>query len=271
MNRLGASLVRHTGLMAATAKAELTYRFSFLTSLVWSLLSMTLVYYLWSAIAEHSTNLPMSTPALITYVCLGQAFSFGRPNQRHIFMRIRQGIRSGDVVLDLVRPADYQAMQFSTTFGSFFMDLVFVALPSFLLAVFVFGVSGPASPLAGLGFVVSLLGAYFLVSSLDFLIGILAFWTKSVWGLGYIKMAVMDVLAGGIIPLSLFPEGLRQFVMVLPFKDMAYTPLAIYTGIIAEGTMWSAILGQFAWGVALVLFTRLLWASARRRLEIQGG
>lgn len=35
--------------------------------------------------------------------------------------------------------------------------------------------------------------------------------------------------------------------------------------------IWSAIGVQLAWGIGLVLLTRLLWLKARRRLTIQGG
>ena len=146
-----------------------------------------------------------------------------------------------------------------------------VSLPSYLLALLVFGIDLPASPEAALGFVVSLMGALFLVFSLDFLVGLMGFWTFSVWGLGYAKIAVIDTLAGTIIPLTLFPEWLRRIVLFLPFKGMAYTPLAIYVGEIAGGGIWTSILGQFAWGIGLLVLTRLLWLKARRRIEIQGG
>ena len=116
-----------------------------------------------------------------------------------------------------------------------------------------------------------MVGAFFLIFSLDFLIGLLAFWTHNVWGLTYAKIATLDILAGTIIPLTLFPDWLQGIVFALPFKGMAYTPLAIYIGTIQGSAIWMGILNQFAWGVVLILFTRLLWFKARRRIEIQGG
>jgi ABC-2 type transport system permease protein len=213
----------------------------------------------------------MPYQALITYVCLGQAFSFARPGQRRVLVRIGYGIRRGDVILDLIRPTDYQLLTFSETLGAYLMEIAMVSLPSYLLALIVFGIDLPASPGAALGFVISLMGALFLIFSLDFLTGLLGFWTSSVWGLGYAKIAVVDILAGTIIPLTLFPEWLRRIVLILPFKGMAYTPLAIYVGEIEDSAIWTNILGQFAWGLGLVLLTRLLWLRARRRIEIQGG
>jgi ABC-2 type transport system permease protein len=271
MVRVRESIDRQFGVVAAAVKQGVAYRFEFFSAILGSLLTMTLVYFLWTAIYNNATSMEMSYQALITYVCLGQAFSFARPGQRRVMTRIGGGIRSGDVLIDLIRPTDYQLITFSETLGAYLMETVLVSLPSYLLALLVFGIDLPASPQAALGFVVSLFGAFFLIFSLDFLIGLMAFWTYSVWGLGYAKIAVVNILAGTIIPLSLFPDWLRRIVLALPFKGMAYTPLAIYVGEIEGSAIWTNILGQFAWGIGLVLLTRLLWLRARRRIEIQGG
>lgn len=271
MIRIREGVNRQIGVVVAAVKQEMAYRFDFFTATLGALLTMALLYFLWTAIYHSATTMAMSYQALITYVCLGQAFSFARPGQRRIIMRIGGGIRSGDVLIDLIRPTDYQLLTFSDTLGAYLMETVLVSLPSYLLALLIFGIDLPASPQAALGFVLSLVGALFLIFSFDFLIGLLAFWTFSVWGLGYAKMAVLDILAGTIIPLSLFPDWLRRIALALPFKGMAYTPLAIYVGEIEGSAIWTNILGQFAWGIGLVLLTRLLWLKARRRIEIQGG
>jgi ABC-2 type transport system permease protein len=271
MTKIREGLNRHIGIITAVVKQEMTYRFNFFTAILGALLTMALLYYLWSAIYHSATSMNMSYQALITYVCLGQAFSFARPGQRRVMAKIGYGIRRGDVILDLIRPTDYQLLTFSETLGAYLMEIAMVSLPSYLLALLVFGIDLPASPEAAIGFVVSLMGAIFLIFSLDFLVGLMGFWTFSVWGLGYAKIAVINILAGTIIPLTLFPDWLQRIVLILPFKGMAYTPLAIYVGEIDGSAIWMNILGQFAWGIGLVLLTRLLWLRARRRIEIQGG
>lgn len=240
-------------------------------AIVGSVLMMTMLYYLWTAIYNSAESLTMSYQSLITYICLGQAFSFARPGQRRVITRISNGIRSGNVVLDLVRPADYQTLHFSATLGSYLMEAVMVSLPAFLVAVLVFGIDLPASSAATVGFILSLSAAFLLVFCLDFFIGLLSFWTVSVWGLTYAKVAVLDILAGTIIPLSLFPDWLRRIALLLPFQGMAYTPLSIYIGEIQGGAIWLNIGGQLLWAVILLGLTRLLWLKARRRIEIQGG
>jgi ABC-2 type transport system permease protein len=269
------SIDRQIGVIAAALKQGLAYRFEFFTAILGSLLTMTLVYFLWTAIYNSAASMEMSYQALITYVCLGQAFSFARPGQRYILVRIGAGIRSGNVLLDLVRPMDYQLLTYCETFGAYLLETLLVSLPAYVLALLLFRINLPPSPEAAVGFSISILGAFFLVSSIDFLIGLMAFWTMDVWGLiwglGYVKIAVLDILAGTIIPLNLLPDWLQTIARFLPFQGMAYTPLAIYVGEIEGSAIWMSILNQFAWGIGLVLLARLVWHRARRRIEIQGG
>ena len=269
------SIDRQIGVIAAAVKQGLAYRFEFFSAILGSLLTMALVYFLWTAIYNSATSIEMSYQALITYVCLGQAFSFARPGQRYILVRIGAGIRSGNVLLDLVRPMDYQLLTYCETFGAYLLETLLVSLPAYVLALLLFRINLPPSPEAAIGFSISILGAFFLVSSIDFLIGLMAFWTMDIWGfiwgLGYVKIAVLDILAGTIIPLNLLPDWLQAIARFLPFQGMAYTPLAIYVGEIEGSAIWMSILNQFAWGIGLVLLTRLIWHRARRRIEIQGG
>jgi ABC-2 type transport system permease protein len=269
--RLREELVRHWGIGLAAIKGELAYRFEFFTAIAGTLLNTILLYLLWSAVYESAVSMDMSRQSLITYVVLGQAFSFARMGQRRMIMRIGVNIRNGNVALDLLRPTDYQLLHFSNTLAAYITETLIVSLPSYALALLVFGIDAPASWEAAAGFVVSLIGAFLLIFSIDFFIGLMAFWTYSVWGLAYAKMAVVDVLAGTIVPLSLFPGWLERVAMALPFRGIAYVPLSIYTGAISGADIWSNILIQFAWGAALIVLTRLIWLLARRRLVVQGG
>lgn len=269
--RLREGLNRHWGIGLAAIKEQLTYRFEFFSAIFGTLLTTVLLYFLWTAIYDSAVSMKLSRQSLITYVVLGQAFSFARPGQRRAIVRIASNIRSGDVALDLIRPVDYQLLHLSDTLAAYIVEMLLVSLPSYALALFVFGIDAPASWEAAAGFAASLAAAFLLVFSLDFFIGLMTFWTVSVWGLTYAKMAVVDVLAGTIVPLSLFPVWLERVAMALPFRGIAYVPLSIYTGAIRGPDIWTNILAQLAWGVALMLLTRLIWLRARRRLVVQGG
>lgn len=266
------SIQRHLAIVSSSFKDKLTFRFDFCFSLVASIMTAGLLYYLWSAIYRNSTHIVLSMHALLTYVVLGQAFSFTRiaQAQRRMIDRATNSIQQGNIVFDLLRPIDYQVLQFSNSFGMFVAEFVLIDLPAYVFALVVFRIGTPASVSAALGFAVSVIGAFVLAFALDFLLTILAFWTSSVQGIMYAKKAVLDILAGSVIPLSLFPDWLRHAALVLPFRGIAFTPLSIYIGTTSGAAILVSILMQMIWAAVLVLATRLVWLRALRRIVIYG-
>ena len=262
---------RHAGIALAAIRERAAYRFDLATALLFSLMMMGLLHALWSAVYREAAGLALPVGGTLTYICLGQAFSFTRQGQHRAIERVSQAIRTGDIGIDLLRPADFQARLLAESAGAFAVETLLVSLPAYLLARLAFGIAAPASPLAALGFAVSLLGAFLLAFALNFLVIVLAFWTTSTFGLVYARKAIVDVLAGAIIPLAFFPGWLRDLALALPFRGIAYTPLSIYLGTIAGGALWGSLLAQFGWAVALIALTRLLWLRALGRLVVQGG
>lgn len=270
---LTAVLVRHYGIALTSIKEKLAHRFDFFVSLASTMMTAGLLFYLWTAIYNNATSITMPLSSLLTYICLGQVFNFSRIAwaQRRVLFRISTGITSGNVVIDLLRPVDYQALQFSESVGLFLIEMLLINLPAYLLCFLLFGINGPASTEAAVGFVISLFGAFILAFSLNFLIVILAFWTIDTYGLISMKQALLDILAGTIIPLSLLPDWLRNITLLLPFQGMAHTPLSIYIGTITGSAIWEHILIQFIWAAILLILTRLVWSKAVGRLTVQGG
>ncbi len=265
---------RYYGIALTSTKEKFVYRFDFFLSLFVTLLGMALMVYLWRAIyREAGATLGYDLRDLLTYICLGQAFNFGRiaAAQRRLLFRVNDSLRSGNIIFDLLRPVDYQALQFAETVGQFVTELVLINAPAYLAATLVFGIAPPASASAALGFALSLLGAFLISFSLDFLLMIVAFWTFGANGLIYARRALIELFAGSLVPLALFPDGLRAVALALPFQGLAYIPISIYQGRIAGSAIWGSFLFQLGWALALVTLTRLVWLRARRRLTIQGG
>lgn len=262
---------RHAGIALAAIRERAAYRFDLATALLFSLMMMGLLHALWSAVYREAAGLALPVGGTLTYICLGQAFSFTRQGQHRAIERVSQAIRTGDIGIDLLRPADFQARLLAESAGAFAVETLLVSLPAYLLARLAFGIAAPASPLAALGFAVSLLGAFLLAFALNFLVIVLAFWTTSTFGLVYARKAIVDVLAGAIIPLAFFPGWLRGVVLAMPFQGIVYTPASIYLGELEGGGLVGALGLQLFWVAALWALARALWAPSVRALDIQGG
>jgi ABC-2 type transport system permease protein len=269
---LRAALSRYYGIALASFKEKLVYRFEFVSALLASLMTAALQYYLWTAIEAGAVG-PVAGGSLVTYVVLGQVFSFTRVGavQRRVLYRVSGGIASGGIATDLARPVDYQVLQFGESLGLFVAETLLNSLPAYALTLLLFRIEPPASAEAALGFAASLLAGFLLSFSFNFLLMLASFWTYSVRGIMRAQKAVLDLFGGALVPLSLFPEWLRAAALALPFQGLAYTPLSIYTGAIQGDDIWRALLVQLAWAAALIGLTRLIWLRGYRRIVIQGG
>ena len=64
---------------------------------------------------------------------------------------------------------------------------------------------------------------------------------------------------------------LRQILTYLPFQGMSYTPVAIFVGQIDLGQVPRAFAVQLVWLIILAVGSRRLYATATKRLAVQGG
>ncbi|WP_306371575.1 ABC-2 family transporter protein [Nocardiopsis sp. CC223A] len=183
---------------------------------------------------------------------------------------IHSRVREGQVAFDLLRPAGFVPQMLAHLVGSSLAMVLFAvaALPVVALA----GTLGPpVSAAAFATWLVSLLCAYLVALLLNLILGMVAFWTMEITGIGVLYYLVNQFFAGALVPLDFFPEGLGVLARLLPFQATTYTPVAIYVGRITGTDALLAIGVQVVWIAVLVLFARLLWRAAVRRVIVQGG
>ena len=85
------------------------------------------------------------------------------------------------------------------------------------------------------------------------------------------KRALVEILAGTLIPFEFFPLWLKTIAQHLPFQSMAYIPLSIYTGKLAGNSIYQALGEQMIWAVIMLILSRLLWHAASKRITVHGG
>jgi ABC-2 type transport system permease protein len=261
---------KYLSLARAALHRSITYRNTTIINIGTALIWVAVYYYLWrsvfaaSPVVERFTWDRMRTYVLLAYG-VNSLFSF------YTEARMFNVIRTGEVAVDLMRPADFLTAQFAQACGDAVVEGLFGFVSTLLLGLLVFDAAPPASPAAaalfalsvGLGFVVK-----FLIS---YLTGLLCFWTTSFVGLLWARGAVTNVLSGALIPLAFFPDWLRTAAQIAPFQAIVATPITIYLGDLAGAAAWLALGIQAAWAAALWVVARLAWGPASRALTVQGG
>jgi ABC-2 type transport system permease protein len=253
---------RYLTVFRASLQINLAYRAHFLFLLLGNAVYIVVTWFLWKSIYGSSAAINgMSFERTFTYLAL--AMSVFVLLQTWVEWGMSQRIISGDIVIDFLRPFDI--------FGFVAGNFMAIALPSFLIVAFAFGMPIPL----GINLPLSLasLALSFVISfCIDFLAGNIGFYTESTWGISMTKEVVVLSLSGALVPLQFYPEPLRRVLEWLPFQAIYNAPL----GILLDGSMppirmLGALGTQAAWALLLFIAARAAFARASRAVTVNGG
>ncbi len=248
----------------------IVYRFGFLFSIVGNLVYLGVAYYLWKSIYRSSETIRgLTFNETFIYVALGSAIFILLKTYTDWYIHFE--IREGAIATYLTKPIDYQLYALAANLGSVLMNLTAISIPTLLVMVFIFKVKFTF----GLGlflFPISLLLAFLISFSIDYFIGLLGFYSESVWGLSITKEIIVSVFSGALIPLQFFPDVIQNVLYWLPFQAIYHTPLMMVTRP-AQGVdvFLPMLLIQLGWAIFLFILTRLFYHQAIKVLRIAGG
>jgi ABC-2 type transport system permease protein len=248
----------------------LAYRLRYFTGIITYFVNVSVYYFIWRAIlGPKSMVAGYDLSQMVTYVSVGwiiRSFYFN-----NIDREIAAEVMDGKIALNLIKPVDTQLMYLSQTAGeASFRALMFTAPIACALAL-VYPIKLPVSISAGLFFLASCVLSLLVFSLLNFLIGTLALRLVSIISIIRAKYYIVEFTSGLLIPMSFFPEKVRQVLAWLPFQHISFTPLQLYLGKETGLMAWRALGIQLVWAIALFAGGRILWRISIRRLSILGG
>lgn len=155
--------------------------------------------------------------------------------------------------------------------GNIWFRLLFQFLPALILVIFTAGMLKPASMVAVLGFLGSVMLGFLVLWLLNFIVQTLGFWIVNVWSISTIKNVFVNVLSGAMLPLWFMPDWMQGVLAWTPFSSIYFTPVQIYLGEIAGVEIFLSFLRQGCWIVILYILAEVLWRCGIKKLVIQGG
>lgn len=120
-------------------------------------------------------------------------------------------------------------------------------------------------------FLTSIILAVLLYFFLNFLIGLVGFWSPEVWGPRFILGIVLSFFAGGLFPLDIFPKPIFDFFQILPFSYLLFFPLKIYLGQLSLSQIFAGLFISAAWVIFLYLIVKITWGKGLRIYSAEGG
>ena len=262
---------KYGALINVSAQEALAYRVTMIIEWIVDAWSVLVMLYIWGTIfASQSTRIGVYDWAQMkTYLIIAHAINAFAISG--VAWAVAAQIRDGDIVTHLTRPIDYVGARFVEQFGGSLITGVIGAGLVTLLSVVFLRLMLPASLVAALLFVVSLLAAYVVSFFVSFLLGLSTAWLMNNQGISWMVWYGGRLLSGAVIPLSLFPSWLSGLPYLTPFHCIVADPLAIYLGHV-QGIDALRVIGlQALWALGLYLFVRWIWPRAMRHLDVQGG
>lgn len=248
----------------------LAYRISYITGVLNYAVQIGAYFFLWEAIYSGRVRLGgFNKEEMLTYLIVAwvaRSFYFNNMDRQ-----ISVEIKEGKVAVDLIRPYDYQLARLARALGEAVFRLFFFALPSALFIYFLYPFGLPWDPRVWLLFGLSLLGSFFLNSQLNFMTGIVAFFTMNTTGVQRAKRVIIDLFSGLLLPISFYPDWAQAVIKYLPFQAISYLPNLIYLKKLQGLQAVQALAVQAFWFLVLYILGRMLWKLALRKVAIQGG
>ncbi|MFE2142774.1 ABC transporter permease [Streptomyces sp. NPDC059456] len=185
---------------------------------------------------------------------------------------MQERIRTGDIAVDLYRPADLQLWWLAADLGRAGFQLLGRGAVPLLAGALAFQLALPADVLRWLLFLLSVTLGLLVSFAVRYLLGLAAFWLMDGTGINLMATVVTIFFSGMLLPLTVFPGGFGEFVRLLPWSAMIQVPLDVLMGEHAgAGSAVGALGFQAAWVLVLLGAGRLLQSAATRKVVVQGG
>jgi ABC-2 type transport system permease protein len=264
-------------ILRTSIEERLTYRGDFALRTLFQFLPIVTQIFLWRAVfaVDSGRERPpiegYTYHAMIAYFLL-VFVSRAASSMPGLASGIARDVREGTIKKYLTQPVDMLQHLFCGRLAHKLVYYTVVALP---LAVVMYLCRGyfsgwpDAATLAA--FLASLVMAFLVGFLLEALIGMIAFWFLEVSSLLFIYMMVSYFLSGHMLPLDVLGPKVYQWIQYLPFKYLAYQPVAIFLGRYSAAELPRELLIECVWVLTLWAGCRLAFARGVRRYSAFGG
>jgi len=263
------------------AAEGLQYRIAALSgasvSAFWALIEVVIltVFFRYGHNTGDSIN-GMTLSQGVSYIWLGQLMVWLQTPA--IDGDLLNKITGGDIGVELCRPLDLYWHWFARSsagrISTFIMRGGMVIVCGTVLSLTGFrsiGMGAPHSVQHFLMFLLSLFGAFLFSGAYSMFITSIRLGIS--WGTGPINMISVTgmILAGGYLPLQIWPDFMQAFLRVQPFASCLDTPARLYAGSVSLENGWRSILFQTVWIISFIIAGRIIMKRKIKNIVVQGG
>lgn len=206
---------------------------------------------------------PIFMAGLMTSVVLRNlVFSTGQGDT------IETHIQEGSILVYLTRPISFLGHQFAENVGHVLLKAV-IGIPVLLLLHWFLLGSLPEIQNAILALILALAGIIFFFE-LTFISSISSFWIGESWGLRNLISNMGWLFGGAIVPVTFFPEWLRQVSAWMPFEHAIFLPSELLLARAGWDAFVTGLGILIAWTIFLFIIQKPLWEAGLRKHDGKG-
>lgn len=251
-------------------KIRLSRKASFIFTIGSNIINLSVLFFLWQNIYQpqnNPDNLVKFSTVMTSLLLANLLFAL---TTTKIEWSISNEIISGNIISKLTFPVGYLQQKICDYLGTLicnfftsFLFILIILITQFSDYVFVSS--------AQLVVVVSIILSMIIMFIFDYLTGLTAFLTESIWGIATIKVCLVSFFSGVVVPLAFFPTHLKSLIQLTPFWYVFQTPIALITQKMSIETQLLKLLPQCLWMAILVVITMFVSKRALSNLKINGG
>lgn len=185
---------------------------------------------------------------------------------------VKEEIRSGEMsAKSIIKPISDYWRHFFGELGYHMIAPIFTIVPVFLLIFFLHAnIVVPFSALAVFSTLIASFFAAVLYFNITYSMGLLTFWFEESTQIASFVWVMLFFFGGQLVPISFFPNGMREVISLLPFRYTFSFPLEVYLGKVQGFDLIYQFTIQITWVVILWIFTKLLWSFGSKRYSSFG-
>jgi ABC-2 type transport system permease protein len=222
--------------------------------------------HLWKIVAARKGIVSFGPDELLWYIAFNEWVLISIPDTQD---DMEHDLRSGTLAYLLPRPISYLGSVFVQATGTLFVNLLILGLVTFVFTWLQVG-SLPFPPIGLLATLFFGIGAGIIGVLFRMLIGLSAFWLKTVDPFFWIWEKLLFMLGGLMLPLTIYPQWIQRIAHFTPFPLIlgGRSALALNFNLHHILTLTFSLI---IWGIFGFICLLWLYRKGLRILNVEGG
>ena len=253
-------------------KAQRKYTLKFLFIILGNIIGTLMNYFIWHYVyisSGYTTISHFNEKDIFIYIFLIAAYGMFINQSSDLI--ISRNIKDGSIIEDFTRPFSLIVLNYAKALGGAFFSFIYVSVPMILCCI-IYSLLNEVS-LNCLNVIISLasmLIAFTIIYLLDYMFGLLTFFTMNNWGTAKLKDICFQLLSGSIIPLFFLPNTVHNVIKYLPFYYTGYFPVSIFLNKYTYSECILGIVLQLIWIIIIYIIDKIIWMTVRKKITING-